>query len=149
VPCINSYAVDVWLNNPAVRRALNVPLSLPQWSICSGEVGDSYGRVWTDVSPCYQTLFASGVRALIYNGDTDMACNTIGDEAFARDLNRKILNDRQPWYDQGQVGGFVTEYEGLTFTSVLRSGHMVPQEYIGRPAQAFKLFDTWINKKKW
>jgi len=44
----------------------------------------------------------------------------------------------------GQVGGYVTVHEGLTFSTVRNAGHMVP--YV-QPERAFWLFSRTIAGK--
>lgn len=45
----------------------------------------------------------------------------------------------------GQVGGYVEEYDGLTFSTVRNAGHMVPYT---QPERAFHLFSHWIHGKE-
>jgi carboxypeptidase C (cathepsin A) len=52
--------------------------------------------------------------------------------------SQKLL--RRTVYDV-QVGGYVTKYEGLTFSTVREAGHMVPYT---QPARALHLFKTFI-----
>jgi cathepsin A (carboxypeptidase C) len=91
----------------------------------------------------YPALLNS-IRALIYNGDTDLACNFFGDQQFVDGLQRAVKVKRSPWNVDGQVAGFVKEYDQIAFTTVLGAGHMVPQD---RPAPAYHLFDCFLNHK--
>ena len=45
----------------------------------------------------------------------------------------------------GQVGGYVEEYGGLTFSTVRNAGHMVPYT---QPERAYHLFSHWIHGKE-
>jgi len=63
-------------------------------------------------------LDKSDLPILIYNGDTDMVCNFLGDEWFVDDLNRPITKSRAPWYVKGQVAGFVKTFDRITFTTI-------------------------------
>ena len=58
------------------------------------------------------------LRILVYNGDTDMACNFLGDEWFVNDLKRNVKKPYSPWYVNGQVAGFAKTFEGITFTTI-------------------------------
>ena len=60
----------------------------------------------------------SNLRILVYNGDTDMACNFLGDEWFVDDLKRPITKSRAPWYVKGQVAGFVKTFDRITYTTI-------------------------------
>ena len=61
-------------------------------------------------------------------------------------LNLTVVNEWHPWnISDQQVGGWVTEYEGLTFATVKGAGHMVPQY---RPESAFAMFTRFLNGEK-
>lgn len=53
-------------------------------------MGAKYRTIYETVKDVYQKLLASGLRALVYNGDTDMACNFLGDQWFVEDLGQKV-----------------------------------------------------------
>lgn len=56
----------------------------------SDVVGGQYRTIYETVKDVYKKLLASGLRALVYNGDTDMACNFLGDQWFVEDLGQKV-----------------------------------------------------------
>jgi len=142
VPCIDSQGMTIYLNRADVQAALHVKTGLPPWSICSDVL--QYNRTDDDVEPIYPGILKD-YRALIYNGDTDMACNFLGDEWAVNDLNRTETAARRTWIDiNGQVAGFVEAYDQITFLTVKGAGHMVPQ---WRPVQALQMFQNFIDNK--
>jgi len=85
---------------------------------------------------------------IIYNGDIDMACNFLGGRDFAASLGFRMIEDQRPWLyrdtDQNvQLGGYVTEYEYLSFVTVKGSGHMVPTD---QPEAALVMFQMYLEK---
>ena len=70
-----------------------------------------------------QNFLPQGLRVLIYNGDTDMACNFLGDEWFVEELGRKQLTDYKAWFSKDergieQVAGYSRQFEGISFVTV-------------------------------
>lgn len=116
-PCINSSAQTNWLNRGDVRKALHIPDTLPPWDICryackeccesadvttgtandplcllcSDIVGYRYKMLYETMKEVYLKLVSLGLRALVYNGDTDMACNFLGDQWFVEDLGLQVI----------------------------------------------------------
>lgn len=43
-----------------------------------------------------------------------------------------------------QTAGFITRYDGFSFSTIRNAGHMVP--YM-QPSRAFHMFDSYINGK--
>ncbi|KAJ0002352.1 hypothetical protein NQD34_007501 [Periophthalmus magnuspinnatus] len=148
-PCTNSTALTLYLNNVYVRQALHIREQALPWVICSADVNFNYKREYMDVKEQYLALLSAlKYRVLVYNGDVDMACNFMGDEWFVESLNQPVQVLRRPWFyttDNGkQVGGFVKEFENLSFLTVKGSGHMVPTD---KPAAAFAVFSRFIRKE--
>lgn len=153
-PCINSTASTNWLNKQDVRDAINIPDRLPQWAVCSEDVGNSYERIDNDLTGTYQQLLKrNGFRVLIYNGDTDMACNFMGDEWFVDRLpDVAAYRARTAWYVQGQVAGFHKMIKSTTasaatlhYTTIRGAGHMVPQ---WAPQYSYAMFSNFLNDVK-
>ncbi|KAM9765048.1 lysosomal protective protein [Menidia menidia] len=140
-PCINSTAQANWLNRGDVRKALHIEDSRPAWEICSDTVGAHYKSTYSTMRDVYLKLLSMGLRALVYNGDTDMACNFLGDQWFVEDLGIKATTKYQHWIHDDQVAGFYQQYGNVTFLTVKGAGHMVPQ---WAPGPAFHLFQSFI-----
>ncbi|XP_038558293.1 cathepsin A-like [Micropterus salmoides] len=141
-PCINSTAQMNWLNRGDVRKALHVPDTLPPWDICSDEVGAQYTTLYPTVKDVYLKLLSLGLRALVYNGDTDMACNFLGDQWFVEDLGLQATTKYQTWLHDDQIAGFYQQFGNITFLTVKGAGHMVPQ---WAPGPAFHMFQSFIT----
>ena len=58
--------------------------------MCSNLVGAQYQTLYSTVKDVYEKLLSLGLRALVYNGDTDMACNFLGDQWFVEQLGYKV-----------------------------------------------------------
>ncbi|XP_072374729.1 lysosomal protective protein-like isoform X2 [Scyliorhinus torazame] len=141
-PCINGTAQRTWINHANVRKALHIPENVQSWELCSSVVGDSYQRIYNNMQDFYLKLLSKGLRVLVYNGDTDMACNFLGDNWFVQSLKQKKTLDYQPWTYNKQIAGFYEQYGNLTFLTIKGAGHMVPQ---WAPARALKMFESFLS----
>lgn len=141
IPCTNYDYVQNWINRPAVRTALHITSKSEQWTPCSSVVSEYYQNEYTSMHQQFRYLLDRGLKALIYNGDVDAACNFIGDKWFAESLNYNTTLDYQPWLLNNQVAGYVKVFETFAYTTIRGSGHMVPTD---RPAAALKMFYKFL-----
>ncbi|MGH0142291.1 UNVERIFIED_CONTAM: hypothetical protein FKN15_002873 [Acipenser sinensis] len=81
-------------------------------------VTSQYQRNYTTMIDFYLKLLAQGLRVLVYNGDTDMACNFLGDQWFVEQLNMKKTTEYQHWLYDNQIAGFYEQFSNLTFLTV-------------------------------
>jgi cathepsin A (carboxypeptidase C) len=126
-PCLNDSDVINYMNDPKVRRALNVPFNLPKWDICSDQVTKIYQKQYTDMTPFIKKVLDAHVRVLLYYGDTDMACNFMMGQQFVYGLGLQRTLGKTPWKYDRQIAGFKSLFKGLTFLTVRGAGHMAPQ----------------------
>jgi len=63
---------------------------------------------------------------MVYSGDTDGAVPTWGTLAWLRLINWDKTGDWYPYMVDGALGGYIQEYDGLTFVTMHGAGHMVP-----------------------
>merc|ERR1739838_838465 len=66
--CMDDRASTKYMNNPLVRTALHIEPHLPEWEVCNMYVNNN------------SSSSSRQLNVLLYNGDTDMACNFLGDE---------------------------------------------------------------------
>lgn len=71
-------------------RSMLVVIIFVSFLPCSDDVGEQYTTLYPTVKGVYLKLLHLGLRALVYNGDTDMACNFLGDQWFVEDLGLKV-----------------------------------------------------------
>jgi serine carboxypeptidase-like clade 2 len=118
-----------YLNDPKVRKSLNIDATAPQWDLCASV---DYTQSKTGSIDVYTTL-KNKYRMLKYSGDTDGSVPTQGTLDWIRDLNWTVTAAWRPYYvmdDNGaqQVAGYVEKRDGLfTFASIHGAGHMAPQ----------------------
>ncbi|XP_041047592.1 lysosomal protective protein-like [Carcharodon carcharias] len=141
-PCVNDTADWTWLNRADVRKALHIPDFVQPWQLCSTVVGGTYQRIYSTMHDFYLQLLSKGLRVLVYNGDTDMACNFLGGNWFVQSLNQQKTLDYQPWIYNDQIAGFYEQFGNLTFLTVKGAGHMVPE---WAPARALKMFESFLS----
>ncbi|KAL4613652.1 lysosomal protective protein-like isoform X1 [Arapaima gigas] len=146
-PCINSTAQATWLNRGDVRKALHIPDILPAWDICRREVGSQYITTYETMRDVYAKLLNLGLRVLVYNGDTDMACNFLGCQWFVEMLDQKVSGAQIKMSDQSEFQRNVQLYfshrlPSVSLSSLQGAGHMVPQ---WAPGPAFHMFQSFLS----
>ncbi len=52
-----------------------------------------------------------------------------------------MLQKWRPYFLDGQVAGYLEEYDGLMFTTVHGAGHMAPQF---KPPQTYYMISQWV-----
>jgi carboxypeptidase C (cathepsin A) len=143
-PCISDEGMMNYFNRDDVKAALHVKMD-KEWELCSLEINQRYkrltkGSIWT-----YPTLIKSGLRILIFSGDTDMAVPFNGNQLWIRDLKLEIEKPWRQWRaydDPDNVSGYVINYKGLTFCTIKGTGHMAPQ---WKPKESFYMFSKFLN----
>nr|GLL28838.1 serine carboxypeptidase-like 31 [Ipomoea trifida] len=126
-PCLDDYAKSYY-NRLDVQKALHVSSGhhLRDWRICNMSVFNGWSDSKESVLPIYQKLIAAGIRIWVYSGDTDGRVPVLSTRYSISTLSLPITREWRPWYHQKQVGGWVQEYEGLTFATFRGAGHAVP-----------------------
>jgi len=141
--CTDSSAIREWINSAEVRKSLHIPDQAPRWSLCSERVSISYDKQYNSMRAQFTELLPS-VRALIYNGDLDIACNFLGDQWFVESLGREVVKSYSYWTINGTVAGYSKSWDQLTFTTIRGSGHMVPQD---KPLVALEMFRRFLDNE--
>ncbi|KAL8541341.1 hypothetical protein ACS0TY_002552 [Phlomoides rotata] len=144
-PCSESYAYT-YLNTPDVQKALHANVTgIPgPWDTCSDFVNYSSEDIGATLIPTIKGLMASGISLWIYSGDTDSVVPITATKYSLDKIGAPVKTPWYPWYTQGEVGGYVVEYQNLTFVTVRGSGHFVPSY---QPERALTMFASFIEGK--
>ena len=90
------------------------------------------------------------LRILVYSGDDDSVCGTVGTQKWIWDLGFKVKTNKywNVWEIDGQTAGYITQFNTpfsdaarLTFMTVHFAGHEVPTY---KPKEAFYLFKAFL-----
>ncbi|XP_028104816.1 serine carboxypeptidase-like 31 [Camellia sinensis] len=142
-PCLDEYATTYY-NRPDVQKALHVSNGdhLKNWSICNMKIFDDWSDSKESVLPIYKKLIAAGLRIWVYSGDTDGRVPVLSTRYSLSSLGLPITRAWRPWYHKKQVGGWLQEYEGLTFATFRGAGHAVP---IFKPSESLAFFSSFLR----
>ncbi|XP_076896391.1 serine carboxypeptidase-like 31 [Bidens hawaiensis] len=141
-PCLDDYAKGYY-NKPEVQKALHVSdgVQLKNWKICNMDIFNGWSQSKDSVLPIYKRLIDAKLRIWVYSGDTDGRVPVLSTRYSLNSLGLPIKRAWRPWYNQKQVGGWVQEYEGLTFATFRGAGHAVP---IFKPSASLAFFTSFL-----
>ena len=143
-PCIENDAPIKYFNRADVKAALHVKSSIT-WDMCNDFVNENYVISEEASYYLYPKLIASGLKIMVFSGDTDMAVPYNGSQRWIDSLKLEVLSPWRSWRafeDRTTIAGYRTIYKGLTFVTVKGTGHMVPQ---WKPKEAFYMFKQFLN----
>eukprot|EP00828_Plagiopyla_frontata_P047170 TRINITY_DN864_c0_g1_i4.p1 TRINITY_DN864_c0_g1~~TRINITY_DN864_c0_g1_i4.p1 ORF type:complete len:250 (-),score=18.49 TRINITY_DN864_c0_g1_i4:111-860(-) len=137
-PCCDNTALYNFLNDRNLWPHLNINSSFYtqdfKWLDCADVLTFTVtnGSYWI-----YKHLVNRGYKIYIYSGNTDLCVPVTGTRKWLsmlrEELNLEMIEPMRPWYIPGnstsepQLGGFVEQYQGITFVEVQGVGHMVPE----------------------
>jgi len=150
-PCEDNYAAD-YLNKMDVKTSLHVKNDI-QWEECSRTTKYNLADKMLPMEHYYKTILNSkthpDLRVLVYSGDDDGVCGTIGTQRWIYDLGFSVSSLWDTWYVDGQTAGYITKFNTpfskdsrFSFMTVHFAGHEVPTY---KPKEALELFEKYIN----
>ncbi|XP_057782946.1 serine carboxypeptidase 1-like [Salvia miltiorrhiza] len=140
--CSDDY-VDSYLNTLQVQTALHAAITSP-WAACNPNIGRNWKDSPDTILSTIKELMADGLRVWIYSGDTDSVVPVTATRYSMAKLEIPVKTPWQPWFIQLEVGGYVVEYENVTFVSVRGAGHFVPSY---QRQGALILFSSFLEGK--
>lgn len=76
------------------------------------------------IVPYFEKFFAQAPewRIIVFSGDVDSAVPFLGTQRWIECLGRKHLQPWQTWSHEGNYGGTVDVYDGITFLTIRGAG---------------------------
>ena len=151
-PCEELYSSN-YLNRLDVKMALNVNKDI-EWEECSRTTKYNLADKMLPMEKYYRTILNSethqDLRILVYSGDDDSVCGTIGTQRWIYNLGFPTTSLWDTWYNNdGQTAGFITKFKTpfsknsrFSFITVHNAGHEVPTY---KPKDALELFEMYLN----
>jgi carboxypeptidase C (cathepsin A) len=149
-PCEELYS-SAYLNKFDVKTALHVKNI--EWEECSRTTKYNLADKMLPMEKYYKSLLSSethkDLRILVYSGDDDSVCGTIGTQRWIYDLGFPTTSLWDTWYNKdGQTAGFITKFKTpyskdsrFSFITVHDAGHEVPAY---KTKDALELFEMYL-----
>ena len=146
-PCEDDYT-STYLNQANVKEAMHVNTNII-WEECSYKINYSGADGLVSMVPNYQYLIDGGygLNILVYSGDDDSVCSTIGTQEWIWGMG---YSPTKPYWNtytvNGQTAGYLTRFgtTKLALLTVHDAGHEVPTY---KPEAALTLFTDYLNGK--
>lgn len=144
-PCEEDYT-SKYLNDKSVKEALHVKTDI-RWGECSYTLKYNNSDMAVNTAPIYNYLVDGGydLNILVYSGDDDGVCATIGTQDWIWDLGYTIADNAWSLYtvDQ-QTAGYFTTWKNtkLGFLTIHGAGHEVPAY---KPAVALDMWTKYLQ----
>jgi len=137
-PCVDSYGVDKIFLDRNNRKALGIPESVIDYSMCNANDDFSYSRSKTGSYWVYQKLLPlNKYKITIYSGDSDPAVPYAGTITWINKIRKELgLATEEywrPWYTPANTNGRQNSGGVWTLSNKLKVvvfkgiGHMAPQ----------------------
>jgi serine carboxypeptidase-like clade 2 len=143
-PCNDASAPEAYFNRLDVKNLLHVDPYI-KWEACSNTVNFNYYRGTNGSYYLYKPLIKSGLKILIYSGDSDAAVPVNGTRKWIKNLRLHVERDWKSWKVDildDDSAGYIIKYKGLTFVTFKGVGHFVPQ---WKPAEAYHMFTRFLK----
>mmetsp|Transcript_19539 Transcript_19539/g.19595 ORF Transcript_19539/g.19595 Transcript_19539/m.19595 type:complete len:229 (-) Transcript_19539:34-720(-) len=139
-----------WLNLNSTKTLLRVPQNLV-WEDCNPEINTAMA---VDVMTSFINLMPyiiDNIKVVIYSGQDDLICNTIGQELMISKINWPYIKEfmgsiKRVWKVNGEVAGYAQSYKNLAAISIMKSGHMVGHD---QPLHLRDLVIRFVNNQGW
>lgn len=145
-PCADNYMGE-YLNKDEVKNSIHVKTDI-KWTDCNQK---TLRYKQTDggksMTPYYNYLIDNksiDLDILVYSGDDDDVCATIGTQSWIWDLGYNVSSHWKDWTVDQQTAGYITKWKdtNLVFATVHGAGHEVPTY---KPKEALDLWERYLT----
>ncbi|CAG9331620.1 unnamed protein product [Blepharisma stoltei] len=148
--CYDLGKIPEWMNLASTKNMLHAPMDIV-WQDCNGALGNAWTEDTMTSMASYFPLILDNVKVLIYNGQDDLLVNSMGTQALLAKLNWPYIQEffnayKIIWKVNGEVAGYVTNYNNLSFVLVLKAGHLMSHD---QPHIAKDMVYRFINNEGW
>ncbi|CAG9331617.1 unnamed protein product [Blepharisma stoltei] len=142
--------ISNWLNSASTKTLLHAPANII-WSDCNGTAGAGFIEDKMTSMASYFPFILDNIKVVIWSGQDDLRVNSMGTQALLAKMNWSYINNflaanKIVWAVNGQVAGYVTTYNSLTFISMLKAGHLASHD---QPLNAKDMAYRFINNAGW
>lgn len=136
-PCVDSLGIDKFLTSRDNRKAMGIPETVAEYSMCNDDEDFGYDRSLTGSYWVYQKLVPlNKYKIVIYSGDSDPAVPYSGTIFWIKKLREELQLPTEeywrPWYtttangrqNSGSIWTLSNNFRLVTFKGI---GHMAPQ----------------------
>lgn len=148
-PCREDF-ITKYLNKPEVKEALHVDKKII-WRTCSSVLNYNITDIQISMKPLYEYLFKStNLKVLIYSGDNDAVCPTIGTQQWLWNMDILATNADAVWspytssahssIPEGQIISFLKKK--IIFMTINGAGH---EAAAYKPITALSMWQKFLN----
>jgi len=143
-PCAEDY-MTTYLNTAEVKKAIHVKDDI-EWQDCSRSLRYKQTDGKNDMTPYYNYLLDGdyGLDIMVYSGDDDDVCATVGTQSWIWDLGYNVTSHWKEYTVADQTAGYITKWSDQRFAlaTVHGAGHEVPTY---KPEVALDLFTRYLK----
>ncbi|KAI8581933.1 hypothetical protein K450DRAFT_229967 [Umbelopsis ramanniana AG] len=139
--------VTKYLTSKSVVQAIHANKQMLGWTECSGAVGRALD--YDESQPSYYLLpdILEEVPILLFSGDKDLICNSLGTEYLIGNLTWGGAkgfqgSTAQEWHIGDKIAGYNTTARNLTYVLVKDASHMVPYD---KPVEMLDMINRFIG----
>jgi serine carboxypeptidase 1 len=130
--------IDDYMNGPVRQKLGIIPANVRFGGQANAVFSHQYGDFMRPVYATVDSLLNANVNVIIFNGQMDLICDTLGTELWVNRLTWSgkssfLQTSKTPFHVGAspmnyQTAGFLKRFSNLQFWFIMRAGHMVAHD---------------------